>query len=65
MKKTTNLHSFSLSKVKFEDENDFRLLMEAIAFNKRLFKLRISYMIFNSENFGKALGTCIMTSQSL
>jgi hypothetical protein len=36
MKKTSYLNSFGLMKTKFEDPNDFKLLMDAIAFNKKL-----------------------------
>lgn len=62
MKTTKFLLTFGLFKVKFDGADDFRMLMEAIAINKKLRKIMISYIVFDMEIFGKALGNTILIS---
>lgn len=51
--------SFGINKVKFEEPNDFKVLMEALQLSAALQKLTIQNMVFNLEIHGKSVGNTL------
>jgi hypothetical protein len=59
------LHSFGINKVKFEDKTDFKILIEAVTLSKKISKLSICCMNFDTQIFGNSIGECLKSSSSL
>jgi len=64
MKKKFILKTFALIKVKFEEKDDFKYMMEAVQRCESLKKFSIQSMSFNMELHGQSLGKAI-TNESI
>jgi hypothetical protein len=50
------LHSFGIKNVKFEENSDFKILLESISLSKRIKALSIGGVIFDSQMYGGSIG---------
>ena len=59
------LESFAMKNCKFEDKEDFKLIMESLIMLKKLNKVCIENMIFEHEIYGRAIGHLLQMSQTI
>jgi hypothetical protein len=64
MKRKFTLKTFALIKVKFEEKDDFKHMMDAVQRCQSLTKFSIQSMTFNMELHGQSLGKAI-TNESI
>ena len=54
------MRSIGLSKLSFEEKNDWKELMSAICTAQNMKKVVLEKFTFTSEMYGKSLGKCIL-----
>jgi hypothetical protein len=65
LKKHEIIETLGLVKTTFEDNLDFKRVMEGVQANGKLSKLLFSNSVFNEELFGKAIARALTDSKSL
>jgi hypothetical protein len=65
VKNTSILDSLGLHKMKFDDIQDFKKLLDAASFNPRMRTLSLQGIEFDDEIHGKSVSRCILESRTL